>query len=255
MSLLDELMLIKERVEDKLGIDLKDEDFADGCEEIKHIFLHETCHAALAHSAPWIHTLAESEHTAVDELMARFLEKELGGSLGLFVHSTEEFLAELQRYPVDITMEDYRYLSTAWEEAFWLNHDLAGMAVYILTFLRHGPPIYHILPRADWEEAESAGFYKPASLAEVGFIHCSDVHQVIPVANDYYQGKADLCVLCIAANKIIAEMRYETPSGEKCRFPHIFGKLNLDAVVAVFNMVKDEHGEFLMPMEPSALIS
>jgi len=254
MDLLKDLSKIKTAVEHALGIGLTDEDFADGREEIEHIFLHEACHAAIAHCVPWIHALEESEHTAVDELMARYLEKEIAESGGLFVHSAKEFVRELQRYPVDITMEDYRHLSTAWEEYFWLRQDLAGMAAYILTFLRHGQVIYHILPKADWEEAESAGVYKPASLAKEGFIHCSAVHQVIPVANDYYEGKADLCVLCIASKKIIAEMRYEGPTGEKCRFPHIFGELNLDAVVAVFNLVKDEDGKFLLPMGPSALI-
>lgn len=242
--LLDELAEIKKLVERELSVVLTDEDFADGWEEIKHIYLHETCHAAVSHCVPWIHKLDEREHTALDELMARFLEVKVGESAGMFVHSTGEFLDELQRYPVEIAQEEFEHLMDVWEGYFWQEKDLAGMATYTLAYLRYGEVIYHILPRPDWEKAQENGLYVPPNMVKEGFIHCSEVQQVIRVANAYYGGEADLWLLCINVEKVEPEIRYEgTPDGEK--FPHIYGPLNLNAVAAVSPLEKDEKGSFI----------
>jgi len=253
MDLLEDISNIKRTIERTLGINLQDEDFADGREEIEHIFLHEACHAAIAHCVPWIHALEEREHTAVDELMVRLLEKEIAESLGMFVHSTEKFLAELGRYPVDITQEDYEQLQTLWDAYFWLRKDLAGMATTTLAFLRYGDLIYHLLPKADWEQAQRTGIYKPIGLAKGGFIHCSKIDQVVDVANRYYGGHLDMVLLGIAVNKVGADIRYEDLLGEGERFPHIYGALSLDAVVCAPLMKADEEGKFLLPTGPSAL--
>lgn len=245
--LLDKLAEIKRLIEDDLTIALNDDDFADGWEEIEHIYFHEACHAAVSHCVPWIHALDAGEHTAVDELMARFLEVVIGKDAGMFIHSTEEFLEELQRYPVAITREEFEHLMGVWEGFFWPEKDLAGMATYTLTFLLHGDVIYHILPGVDWEKARKAGSYTPASIAGEGFIHCSKVDQVIRVANSYYREEAGLVLLCIAVENVEPEIRYESPFEGGEQFPHIYGMLNLDAVVAVSPLEKDKGGEFVLP--------
>jgi len=253
MTLIENLAAIRTQLEGALGIELTDEDFADGREEIVHIYLHEACHAAVSHVAPWICELEEAEHTAVDELMARFLEKEIGRSLGLFVHSTDEFIQELQRYPVDVSRKDYEYLNTFWEKYFWLHRDLPGMATFVLTFLRFGEVVYHLLPKADWEGAQDAGVYQPVNFASDGFIHCSKVDQVIKVANAYYSGESDLYLLTIAVDKVNAEIRYEDLLGEGEKFPHICSPLELKAVVAVSALEEDEQGQFILPTGLSAV--
>ena len=80
---------------------------------------------------------------------------------------------------------------------------------------------YHILPRSDWAAAQAAGKYTPDSLDEEGFIHCSKVHQVLRSANAYFKGQTDLLLLCIASEKIKAEVRYEDSTGSGELFPHI----------------------------------
>jgi uncharacterized protein (DUF952 family) len=251
--LLDRLAEIKKKIENELSVVLSDGDFADGREEIEHIFLHEACHAAVSHRVPWIHTLDEREHTALDELMARFLEVMIGKGSGMFVHSTEEFLEELQRYPVDITQEEFDHLMSIWEDFFWLQKDLAGMAAYTLAYLRYGEVIYHILPRADWEKAQGKTFYAPPNMAAEGFIHFSEARQVIRVANAYYTGETDMWLLCISVGKLEPEIRYEGPSEEGEKFPHVYGPLNLDAVVGLSQLEKDEQGRFVFPGEFQAL--
>lgn len=253
MTLIEDLAAIKAKLEGTLDIGLTDEDFADGREEVFHIFLHEACHAAVSHEAPWIHALVEEEHTAVDELMVRFLEKEIGASLGLFVYNNDEFLNELHRYSVAIERGGYAYLETFWESYFWPRRDLAGMVTFILTFLRYGEVIYHLLPKADWEKAQDAGVYRPANFAEDGFIHCSKVDQVVKVANTYFNDETNLFLLTIPVDKVRAEIRWEDLLGEGEQFPHIYGILDLKAVAAVSQLKKYEKGQFVLPTGLSAV--
>lgn len=112
---------------------------------------------------------------------------------------------------------------------------------------RHRRVIYHILPWEDWQTAQHEGFYAPVSLETAGFIHCSKVDQVTRVANSYFEGQDDLLLLCIASDKVDAEIRYEDLLGEGKLFPHIYGPLNLDAVVNVSELEKDERGKFGLP--------
>ncbi len=246
MTVIEDLAAIKSKLEGMLDVVLTDEDFVDGREEILHIFLHEACHAAVSHEVPWIHDLAGEKHTAVDELMVRFLEKEIGESLGLFVRSTDEFMAELRRYPVDIGRAGYAYLETFWESYFWPSRDLSGMATFVLTFLRFGEVVYHLLPKTDWEKAQDDGVYQPANFAEDGFIHCSSIAQVVKVANAYYGDEADLLMLTIPVDQVQAEIRWEDLLGEGEQFPHIYRPLDLKAVAAVSKLEKDEKGLFVL---------
>jgi len=99
MKLLDELHGIVERIEVETGIHLGDVDFADGREEIVHVFLHEACHAAISNKVPWIHDLIDEQYTIVDGVLARLLENEICLILGMPAHSSEEHVRELEMYP------------------------------------------------------------------------------------------------------------------------------------------------------------
>jgi uncharacterized protein (DUF952 family) len=249
-ALLDSLAQIRDVVGAGLDIDLTEQDFTDVREELQHIYCHETCHAALAHQVPWLRDLPEDEHTMVDETLARFLEKVFAPRLGLFLHSDEEFLVELSMYPAAFEREAYLSLSAVWKSTFWPRKNLAGMAVHTLLTLRHGDLVYHILPRSDWKAAKKAGSYRPASLARDGFIHFSRVEQVLPVARNFYQDAEDLLLLTIATEKVAGEIRYEDLLGEGKLFPHLYGPLDLSAVVAVDEFGKDEAGAFVLPQSP-----
>ncbi|MBK8020210.1 MAG: DUF952 domain-containing protein [Chloroflexi bacterium] len=110
--------------------------------------------------------------------------------------------------------------------------------------------ILHIVARDDWQVAQEAGEYRPPSLAKEGFIHTSEVDQVLGVANHYYPGHTDLVLLVIDPAKLTVELRYEAPTGEASApglFPHIYGPLNMDAVVGVFEFPMREDGRFSLP--------
>jgi uncharacterized protein (DUF952 family) len=93
--------------------------------------------------------------------------------------------------------------------------------------------IYHVVTEANWQNALLQGFYEAASLAAEGFIHTSRAEQVAGVLNRYYQHECNLCLLHIDETKLTAPLKYELAPSVNEKFPHIYGKLNIDAVIKV----------------------
>jgi uncharacterized protein (DUF952 family) len=108
--------------------------------------------------------------------------------------------------------------------------------------------IYHIATAADWEQACRDGQYTTSTrgrtLAEQGFIHGSTAGQVAPVANMIYKGEPDLLVLVIDTDRVGPEIRYEQVPGWDAPFPHIYGPLNVDAVMETRPLRPGPDGEF-----------
>lgn len=113
-------------------------------------------------------------------------------------------------------------------------------------------PIVHITTGSAWKLARSSGRYEPASLAVEGFIHFSDVEQVVAVANATFSGQGDLVLLCVALDRLEAPLKYESGDAGGESFPHLYGALNLDAVVAVVPFVEGADG-FAVPAEVRSL--
>ena len=113
------------------------------------------------------------------------------------------------------------------------------------------PHIYHLTTTQAWAAAQRNGSYTEStrglSLAEVGFIHCSYAHQVTPVAETFYRGIAGLVLLVIDPVRLTAALQDEDLDGRGERFPHVYGPLNLDAVVDVLPLEPTEDGSFPLP--------
>ena len=254
MPLFDSLKSISNVIETALSIKLSQKDFDKGRAELLHVYLHETCRAAIVHCLPWINDLQDTEYNAIDEVMVHFLESEISSSLGLSIHSDPVFLVRLKRDAVFLDQVNFEHLKAVWQAYFWQKRDLEGMASYVLTILRHGRVIYHILPQEDWRIAIKNGRYAPSSLDIEGFIHCSEIDQVLASARAYFSGVQDLYLLCIALQNVRHQVRYENATkGDRKGFPHIYGPLNLEAVVNVSALVTDVHGDFVLPRYPQAL--
>ena len=108
--------------------------------------------------------------------------------------------------------------------------------------------IFHITKRGHWEKAKLEGVYSGDTLGSQGFIHCSTSSQVVKVANALYPAQKGLVLVCIAANKVQSELKYEKVESEGL-YPHIYGPLNVDAVVKVVNFEPNQNGEFVLPRE------
>jgi uncharacterized protein (DUF952 family) len=104
--------------------------------------------------------------------------------------------------------------------------------------------IVHLCPPAQWEAAQAAGEYRTSSLGEGGVIHCSPPEQILGVANSYFQGIKDLALLWIDPQRVESEIRWEVSDGQV--FPHIYGPLNLAAVLSVSKLSPDADGIFRM---------
>lgn len=117
------------------------------------------------------------------------------------------------------------------------------------------PAILHITTETAWHAAQQQGAYQGDTLASDGFIHASLSHQVLTVAERFYAQVPDLVLLVIDPARTRAEIRYEPGSsaGDNPaeRFPHLYGPLNLDAVVAVAPLLRGADGAFVLPTLPA----
>lgn len=93
--------------------------------------------------------------------------------------------------------------------------------------------IYHVTTKQEWEEALKKEFYEASSLHTEGFIHCSKAEQVAGVLERYFQGKNDLVKLHIDISKLQNELKFELASSVNEEFPHVFGTINIDAVIKI----------------------
>jgi uncharacterized protein (DUF952 family) len=93
--------------------------------------------------------------------------------------------------------------------------------------------ILHVTPAALWEKAQAQGEYRGDTLATEGFIHCCSPGQLAGVISRYFHGQTGLVVLRIDPEMLMPPLRWERPPGSTETFPHLYGPLNLDAVVEV----------------------
>ncbi len=115
--------------------------------------------------------------------------------------------------------------------------------------------IYHITSMTAWMEARERGDYRAESLETEGFIHCSTEEQVIPVAEKYYQGQESLLLLVIEPEFLTSDLKWEPPAEgapppgvpEGSLFPHIYGPINMEAVVRVFDLQSQPDGKYKFP--------
>ena len=116
--------------------------------------------------------------------------------------------------------------------------------------------IYHITFPEAWRVALQRGEYRAESLETEGFIHCSTRSQILPVAEKFFQGRGTLLLLMMDPARLASEMKWETPSGggpppgvpEGDMFPHVYGPINLDAVVNVFDLEANPDGKHILPV-------
>lgn len=115
--------------------------------------------------------------------------------------------------------------------------------------------IYHITSRTAWNQARARGDYRAESLETEGFIHCSTDEQVVPVAENYFHGQDGLLLLVIEPTLLTSTLKWEPPAGgtpppgvpEDSLFPHVYGPINLEAVVQVFDLQSNPDGKFDFP--------
>ena len=108
----------------------------------------------------------------------------------------------------------------------------------------HADRLVHVIEDDGYGSATDGGEYRPNSLSEEGFIHCSTPAQVVSVAQYHYPDAEDPRLLVIDPGEVDAKIRYEeSPDGG---FAHVYGPLNTDAVVDIVEFPRED-GRYVLP--------
>ncbi len=104
------------------------------------------------------------------------------------------------------------------------------------------PFIYVLMSPATLRESSRDGVYAPESLDIENFIHASPADQLTRIANKYYLDTDTVHVAVVRKTKVTAPIKWEPATGGL--YPHIYGKLNMDAVERTIPFSKNDKGEF-----------
>lgn len=96
--------------------------------------------------------------------------------------------------------------------------------------------IYHITTKLEWDQAYIKKEYLPLQYEQDGFIHCSLERQIPGVLDRFFKGKTGLVKLKIEKVKVQRPVLFELAHDMNELFPHIYGSLNIDAVVEVITL-------------------
>ena len=93
--------------------------------------------------------------------------------------------------------------------------------------------IYHLTSPEAWAEAQRTGSYerstRDATLAEVGFVHCSERDQIPRTLGAFYADLDEVVLLSVEETGL--DVRREPADGQL--FPHVYGAIPVASVVAV----------------------
>lgn len=105
---------------------------------------------------------------------------------------------------------------------------------------------FHGTPAAYFDSLAAAEPYVPADFERDGFIHCTDGERRLADTLSAYYGDSpgDWLVLYIDKDRVQSPIKYEDPEHV---FPHIYGPLNQDAIVAVRPLTRTSDGKFFVP--------
>ena len=98
--------------------------------------------------------------------------------------------------------------------------------------------IYHIVLPEVWERFKDRPSYQPESLTLEGFIHCSYSSQLEAVLKRYYSRVEKVLILTIDTDKLLSKLVKEASTNNEI-YPHIYGRLNISAVVDVRERILD----------------
>jgi uncharacterized protein (DUF952 family) len=90
--------------------------------------------------------------------------------------------------------------------------------------------VYHIVLPEVWDAFDTQ-LYRAASLDTEGFIHCSFAQQLEAVIGRYYRDAESIVVLEIETDRLMSRVLNEPSTGNEI-YPHIYGPVNRDAIVA-----------------------
>jgi uncharacterized protein (DUF952 family) len=99
------------------------------------------------------------------------------------------------------------------------------------------PDIFHLTLPAHWAQAQQDGAItmstRDVTLAEEGFVHCSFGEQLAATAARFFGDLDEIVVLRIDPSLVASEVVVEDLYGAGQPFPHVYGPIEVSAVVEV----------------------
>jgi uncharacterized protein (DUF952 family) len=115
--------------------------------------------------------------------------------------------------------------------------------VFRRMFAPEGDPnIYVLLSGENYAKSVDSGVYAADSLLTGHFVHASPFNQLTRVANHHYKELQDVRLMVVALLKIGPKVKWEPATGGL--YPHIYGELNMDAVVNAYEIRRNASGVF-----------
>ena len=102
------------------------------------------------------------------------------------------------------------------------------------------PYIYLLSSQAEYQQAKTAGVLVRDSLQSEGFIHASPKSQLTRLAKKNHKNTQQPLILSVDKKLVKAEIKWEPATGGL--YPHIYGAMNMDAVVNVKAITLDVGG-------------
>lgn len=93
--------------------------------------------------------------------------------------------------------------------------------------------LFHIAAATAWNDALALGEYRTPDLESTGFIHLCAADQLPFVLQKFFPSPDGFVLLRIDAARLAAPLLYEASEPGMAPFPHLYGALNVDAVVKI----------------------
>ena len=106
---------------------------------------------------------------------------------------------------------------------------------------------YKVLTGAQMEVLETGAFTgAPVDVAD-GYIHLSTSNQLAGTIDKHFAGQSDLWLVAVDVEALGDAVKWEPSRGGQL-FPHIYGDLSLDAVVAYSEVEYEPDGSLRLPV-------
>ena len=107
--------------------------------------------------------------------------------------------------------------------------------------------VYKIMSAAELQQMQRDGVFRgsPADMAD-GYIHLSCGSQLAATLDRHFSGVEGLMLVAVDLSRLGDSVRWE-PAREGELFPHIYGRLPLEAVVSVATVKRTADGAVRLP--------
>ena len=107
---------------------------------------------------------------------------------------------------------------------------------------------YKVLTAAEMAALERDGTFAGADVDRAdGYIHLSTADQLTETVDKHFAGQADLHVVAVDLGSFGASLKWEESRGGQL-FPHLYGPLLLETVIAYGPLARDDQGQVKLPI-------